>query len=293
MSIVQKTTKTAGDQPVKPVLVDATPLLRAIAIDHEDVFITSYGPRLIAINHANTFRRELVPESGPACDLVVADRAGVYVTADEALWRVDKATGKLTKLAALAGVSSLALDARFVYATLRGSYPTYADGGVVRLARDGGALEWLVQGRGAYALCVAGPRIYFASDGQLWRREVDGTASAVCEARNPHAVVALGDAVAFSEFDNAGQPSVFVAGQLRRLADQPYTAAMISIGDHLYWGTSSKKKTTPAIWRMRLDAPEPAPVASFKAKAVRLAGNAQRLWWIDDVDGGLYMLPLA
>jgi hypothetical protein len=34
-------------------------------------------------------------------------------------------------------------------------------------------------------------------------------------------------------------------------------------------------------------------VAAFRAKAVRLAGNGQRLWWIDDVDGGLCILPLA
>jgi hypothetical protein len=279
---------------VKPVRVDATPLLRAIAIDHEDVFVTSYGPRLIAIDHANTARRELVPESGPACDLVVADPDGVYVTAAEAVWQVDKATGALTKLAALAGVSSLALDPRFVYATLRGSYPKYADGGVVRVSREGGTPEWLVQGRGAYALCVAGPRIYFASDGELWRRDADGESQALCPVRNPHAIVALGDTVAFGEFDQAGQPSMYTPGKpLRRLADQPYTAGMISIGDELYWGVSSKKKSMPAIWRMRLDAPEPAPVASFRAKAVRLVGNPQRLWWIDDVDGGLFMLPLA
>lgn len=277
----------------KPLLVDSTPLLRDIALDDEDVIVTSIGDaKLIAIRHDGTQRRELVPESGPTCHVVTADRAGVYVATDTGVHQVDKAKPRLTKRIACDGVSSLALDANYIYAALRGAYAKkYADGGIVRVARGGGEPEWLVKGRGAYALHVDGDRIYFASDGQLWLR--DGEVRALCRVTNPHAIVTIGDAVVFGEYDNNGSVGAYVEGSgVRTLAAHRYTADMIAIGDELFWGVASRKKSTPGIWRMRLGDPEPTPFAKFRAKAVRMAGNTQNLWWIDDYDGGLYTLPV-
>lgn len=273
----------------RPLLLDPTVLVADVAIDSEHVIIaTQYDTALSIVNHDGTAKRTLVDE--PGISRVVADDRGIFVAGERGVCRVDKA-GKVTQLAPHRPWT-LVLDDTHVYASMLGGYPAYADGGVFRVPRDGGDVEWLVAGKSVTAIGVAGTRLYFASDATLHCREAGGDIRELAPVKNPHAIVALGDAVAWTEFDSAGTPSALVDGKVRVLAAQSYTSDLIVVGETLYWSHAQRKKAQPGIWRMQLTDEAPAPVAKLANKGARLAATSSLLVWAGGSDGGVHAIGL-
>jgi hypothetical protein len=271
----------------KPLLLDPTVLVADVAIDPEHVIVaTQYDTPLVIVAHDGTGRRTLVEDGGVS--RVVADDRGIFTAGERGVCRVDK-SGTITQLAP-DKPWGLVLDDTHVYGSMLGSYPAYADGGVFRVPRDGGALEWVVPGRSVTAIAAVGHRVYFASNGQLHVREPNGAIQALCPVKNPHAIVALGDVIAWTEFDNNGGARCLVDGAVRTLAMQPYTSDMIVVGDWLYWSHAQRKKSVPGIWRVRLADESPEPVAKFANKGARLGATSSLLVWAGDSNGGVHAI---
>jgi hypothetical protein len=269
----------------KPRLLAPTILVDDVAVDSEHVIVaTQYDTPLSIMGHDGTGTRTLVTEGGVT--RVVADDRGIFTAGERGVCRVDKA-GSITQLTPLRPWA-LVLDATHVYGSVLGDYPSYANGGVFRVARDGGAIEWQISGRSVTAIAPVGDQLYFASENVLYLREPNGAIHALGPALNPHAIVALGDAIAWTEFDNGGSPRCRASAKVRTLAAQSYTSDMIVIGDWVYWTHAQRKKSAPGIYRMRLADAAPEPVAKLANKGARIAATSSLLVWAGGSNGGVY-----
>lgn len=271
----------------KPRLLDPTVLVADVALDREHVIVaTQYDTPLSIVAHDGTGRRVLVETGG--FSRVVADDRGMFAAGKPGVVHVDKA-GTVSVLAPHQPWD-LVLSETHVYGSLLGSYPAYADGGVFRVPRGGGDIEWLVRGRSVTALCAAGDAVYFASNNVLHRARGDASAQldVLGPARNPHAIVSIGEVIAWTEFDEHGAPSALVDGEIRPLAAQSYTSDLIVLDGALYWTQANRKKSQPAIWRMRIGDEAPEPSVRFAGKSPRLAGTPSLLVWCGDSRGGVY-----
>jgi hypothetical protein len=270
-------------------------LLEDVGCDGEYVYASApYAdvPSLIALRLDGEDRHEMT-ETGEIGRIAVAGNHVFAIAKGGRLVRIDKATGATTSLAEkLASPWGLAIDDRYVYASLLGSYPSYADGGVVRVPREGGGVEPLVEGKSVSAIAVA-ESLFFASEHQIWRLDPGGAPRALAHARNPHAIVVAGDLAIWTEFDtNGALASVNKHGGKRRdLADHPYTSGIAVVGPWLYWSRSSTKKSA-ALWRMPIGGGDPEPLARFSAKVPHLAANERVLCVIGHGDGGVHLLDL-
>jgi hypothetical protein len=158
----------------KPLLLEPTILVHDVAIDSEHVIIaTRYDTPLAIVAHDGTGRRTLIEEGGVS--RVVADDRGIFTAGERGVCRVDK-SGTITELGPLRPWD-LVLDPTHVYGSVLGSYPAYADGGVFRVARDGGPVEWVFTGRSVTAIASVGDKLYFASNEQLHVRQSSGRRS--------------------------------------------------------------------------------------------------------------------
>lgn len=265
----------------------STDLLECIGADDEYVYVTSAfeGPRLFAIGHDGSTRLDLVGDGGIELRKIVVDDA-VYAATSSALVRIDKRSGAHETLGQV-GSWGIFVDRDDVYASILGSYPTYADGGVVRVSKRGGPTEWLVRGKSVTAIAVREGVLAFAAESQLWLLE-GREQRALTPARNPHAIAFVGDTLVWTEFDNAGSLAMVnrSGGERRDLAPGGYTSGLVVIGDTLFWTQASRKKTGTSVWAMKIGS-EPQAIAKFHSKAAPIAGNERIVCWIDDCSGGI------
>jgi hypothetical protein len=281
-------------------LLESTSVER-LALDDTHVYVAraswADGPQLVAITYDGSKRREIVPESGITLGRMIADGEFIYAISDKRLVRIGKTDGEVLVLATTqTELVQLAVDGDHVYASLLGSYSKgYADGGVVRVPKDGGELEWIVPGKPVGAIVVGSGSVVFASEKELLCRDAGGEVRVLAVARNPHTIAFAGEDIIWTEFDSSGALGAISrrGGKRRDLADQTYTTGLVVIGSWIYWSQAASKRTAPAVWRIKRDGSAAEPLARFKAKAPALAGNDRILAWIDDCDGAVGALDLA
>lgn len=274
-------------------------LLADVAIDETHVYAAapySDTPELIAVSLDGEERRDLLGEASQELSLVVAGTDHLFAaSAGTKLVSVAKLDGAVTTLASdIAGVWALARGPRHLYASALGSYPSYANGGVVRVPYAGGDTEWIVRGRSVSAIAVDDDGlVVFASDHQLWVQPEGGEPRALAPARNPHVIVIAGDLIVWTEFDANGALRTVGrgGGPARTLAEQPYTSGLVAVDPWLYWSKSSTKRSA-ALWRMPLGGGEAEPLAKFSSKGPRVAANARVLCLVGHGDGGVHALDL-
>ncbi|MDB4959073.1 MAG: hypothetical protein JWO36_6642 [Myxococcales bacterium] len=277
-------------------------MVERLALDEDHVFVAkcawAEGPQLLSITYDGARRRELVPANERTLGKIVADGDVIYAICESRLVRIRKIDGRIDELAhAAIAFVDLALDHDHVYGSLLGTYAkSYADGGVMRMPKRGGALEWIVSGKPVAAIAISDGVLVFATAKWLMSRDADGSLRTLAAAHNPHAIAIVGDDVIWTEFDSSGSLTAIAraGGDRRCLANETYTWGLTVIGTWIYWSQSAAKRTSAAIWRTKCDgSTAPQALVRFKAKAPALVGNARILCWIDDCDGAVGALDLS
>lgn len=267
-----------------------------VACDGEHVYVSApYAepPMVIEMLLDGTERHEM-DKTGEVSRIVSGGAHLFGIAKSSQIVRIEKATGSTTTLATkLASVWALAIDEKYVYGSLNGTYPKYEDGGVIRVPREGGEVEYMFKGKLVSALAVDGDSIYYASEHQIWRKDKDGAPRALAPAHNPHMIAVAGELVIWTEFDSNGAVAAVGknGGHRRNLADHPYSSGLVVVGSWIYWGKSSTKKSA-AIWRMPISGGEAEPLAKFSSKGPRFATNGKVLCLVGHGDGGVYALGL-
>lgn len=183
-------------------------LLSELAVDDEFVYATGFSaekePRLVMAKHDGSEFRS-VPTVGEAVGKIVSDAEQLYVLSGQAVAAISKTTGVVNVLARMPVEGwGITLDGTHVYVSIRGQYPAYADGGVMRVAKAGGALEWMIRGGPVAAIGVHDDAIYYSQENQLRCRHSDGETTTLAAVHTPHAIAFARGRVIWSEYDSHG-----------------------------------------------------------------------------------------
>lgn len=146
---------------------------QSLATNSSELFYMTQHGSLFHVAFASGSGTELEQNQPAPGEIAVDDTAVFWVAAtdtDQGVLRGRPfAAGQSTVLATgLNRPDGVAIDERYVYVTLRGTPPAYTDGAIVRVPREGGAVEPMVEGVVLpHAIAVTDSLVIFTSRGTL------------------------------------------------------------------------------------------------------------------------------
>ncbi len=280
--------------------VSSAPMLDAISVDDAFVYVigNEHGPepRLHAVPLAGGEPRFLIGTDDPHLYLARPDGARLVAAAQQQLVQLDRAGGPIERLATLPPGRLWAFERAgpFVYGTL----PATNGGGLFRVPSDGGDVTWLARGRPT-GLATRDGNVAVANEGRVYLLDEHGAERAVTPAvadgaapETPAYLCFMGDEIVFST--TVGLVAWDPRTGARRLIAGARVASLARVGDALVYTTYTSKKTDPWMCRVRVDEPgAPEGLVYGRSKGGDIAVGPTVLAWLDDWDGGAFVVDLA
>jgi hypothetical protein len=284
--------------PARPI--SSEPLLEAIRVDDASVYLigNEHGPepRLHAVPLAGGEPRFLVGPDDPHLYLAQPDGERLVAAAQQQLVQLDRAGGPLERLATLPSghLWAIELAGPFIYGTL----PATNGGGLFRIPRDGGDVTWLARGRPT-GLAVRDGIVAVANEGSVRLLDEHGAERAVTPAvaddakpETPGYLCFVGDEIVFTT--TGGVVAWHPGTGARRTIVAARASDLARVGDTLVYTTYTSKKTDPWMCRVRVDEPgAPEGLVYGRSKGGAIAVGPTALAWLDDWDGGAFVVDLA
>lgn len=280
--------------------ISSDSLLASISVDDAFVYLigNEHGPSpdLRAVPLAGGEPRTLVNAGEPHVYLAYPDDASLVGATQGQLVRLDRTGGPLARLATLpmGCLWAVARAGSFIFGTL----PATNGGGLFKLPKDGGDLTWLARGRPT-GLAAREGSVAVANEGRVLLLDEHGDERAATPAvlgaerpETPGHVCFAGDLIVFST--GAGLVAWDPRNGERRVLVSARVSHLAQCGDAIFYTTFTSKKTEPWLCRLRLgtqDAPE--GLVHGRSKGGAVAVGPTTLAWLDDWDGGAFVVDLA